>query len=241
MGDKEAMTGRFANIIVDISHEKVDRPFQYRIPEALIGKLTIGMAVIIPFGLGNKRMKGYVMEITDRVEYDEKKLKYVDSIVKDGVSARGDSLRLAWWIRENYGSTMIAALKTVLPVKKKLKQVVKKTIVCKVDMNTAAAKAEEFAKKNQNAKARLMQELATQPVLPYTLVTGKLNVTSQTIQALEKAALVEVQAEDTYRNVLPERMTELEGWKKKQLSANQSAIVTNIIRDFKAGDRKSVV
>lgn len=47
-----------------------------------------------------------------------KKLKYVDSIVKDGVSARGDSLRLAWWIRENYGSTMIAALKTVLPVKK---------------------------------------------------------------------------------------------------------------------------
>ncbi len=239
MGDKEAMTGRFANIIVDISHEKVDRPFQYRIPEALIGKLTIGMAVIIPFGLGNKRMKGYVMEITDRVEYDEKKLKYVDSIVKDGVSARGDSLRLAWWIRENYGSTMIAALKTVLPVKKKLKQVVKKTIVCKVDMNTAAAKAEEFAKKNQNAKARLMQELATQPVLPYTLVTGKLNVTSQTIQALEKAALVEVQAEDTYRNVLPERMTELEGWKKKQLSANQSAIVTNIIRDFKAGVRNT--
>ncbi len=106
-------------------------------------------------------------------------------------------------------------------------------------MNTAAAKAEEFAKKNQNAKARLMQELATQPVLPYTLVTGKLNVTSQTIQTLEKAALVEVQAEDTYRNVLPERMTELEGWKKKQLSANQSAIVTNIIKDFKAGVRNT--
>ena len=140
------MTGRFANIIVDISHEKVDRPFQYRIPEALMGKLAVGMAVIIPFGLGNKRMKGYVMEITDRVEYDEKKLKYVDSIVKDGVSARGDTLRLAWWIRENYGSTMIAALKTVLPVKKKLKQVVKKTVVCKVDMCTATAKAEEFEK-----------------------------------------------------------------------------------------------
>ena len=84
-----------------------------------------------------------------------------------------------------------------------------------------------------------MQELVTQPVLPYTLVTGKLNVTSQTIQALEKAALVEVQAEDTYRNVLPERMTELEGWKKKQLSANQSAIVTNIIKDFKAGVRNT--
>ena len=29
------MQGRFANIIVDISHEKVDRPFQYRVPDAL--------------------------------------------------------------------------------------------------------------------------------------------------------------------------------------------------------------
>ena len=127
------MTGRFANIIVDISHEKVDRPFQYRIPEALMGQLEVGMAVMIPFGLGNKRIKGYVMEITDRAEYDEHKLKAVDSIVKDGVSAQSDSMKLAWWIRENYGSTMIAALKTVLPVKKKLKQVVRKTIVCKVD------------------------------------------------------------------------------------------------------------
>ena len=59
------MTGRFANIIVDISHEKVDRPFQYRIPEALKGQLEVGMAVMIPFGLGNQRMKGNDMEITD--------------------------------------------------------------------------------------------------------------------------------------------------------------------------------
>ena len=34
------MTGRFANIIVDISHEKVDRPFQYLIPNELIGILN---------------------------------------------------------------------------------------------------------------------------------------------------------------------------------------------------------
>lgn len=112
-------TGRFANVIVDISHEKLDRPFQYRIPDALMGELEVGMAVMIPFGRGDKRIRGYVMEITDRVDYDEAKLKEVDSIVKDGIGAQDDSIRLAWWIRENYGSTMIAALKTVLPVKKR--------------------------------------------------------------------------------------------------------------------------
>jgi len=233
------MTGRFANIIVDISHEKVDRPFQYRIPEALMGQLEVGMAVMIPFGLGNKRIKGYVMEITDRAEYDERKLKAVDSIVKDGVSAQSDSMKLAWWIRENYGSTMIAALKTVLPVKKKLKQVVRKTIVCKVDTETAAARAEEFAQKHQNAKARLMQELARQPALPQPLVTGKLNVTGQTIQALEKAGLIEVQAEGTYRNVLPENIAVLNSWQKKQLSESQQAIVDSILHDYRADVRRT--
>ena len=93
------MTGRFANVIVDISHEKVDRPFQYRIPEALRGELAVGMAVMIPFGAGNKRIRGYVMEITDRNDYDEQKLKEVDSIVEDGICAQADSIRLGWWIR----------------------------------------------------------------------------------------------------------------------------------------------
>lgn len=238
------MAGRFANIIVDISHEKVDRPFQYRIPDALRGELDVGMAVMIPFGLGNKRIRGYVMEITDKIEYDESKLKAVDSIVKDGISAQSHSIKLAWWIKENYGSTMIAALKTVLPVKRKVKQMVKRTIVCKVDAGTAAAKAEGFEAKHQGAKARLMRELAATPVLPQTLVTGKLNITAQTIQAVQKAGLIEIQEEGTYRNALSEKLagSVSQGWQKKakaQLSRNQAAIVDSIAGDFSAGIRQT--
>ena len=43
----------YANVIIDISHEKVDRPFQYRIPERLRGKVEVGTPVEIPFGKGN--------------------------------------------------------------------------------------------------------------------------------------------------------------------------------------------
>ena len=35
----------YADIIVDISHEKVDRSFQYKVPEELQHKLQVGMAV----------------------------------------------------------------------------------------------------------------------------------------------------------------------------------------------------
>lgn len=234
------MTCRFANIIVDISHEKVDRPFQYRIPDGLMGKIAVGMAVTIPFGRGNKLIHGYVMEITDKASYDESRLKEIHSIVKDGVSVEGDSIRLAWWMKQNYGSTMISALKTVLPVKQKRKQLVKKTIVCLVDETAAAGKAAEFGQKHQTAKARLMQGLSVQPVLPYTLVTGKLNVTAQTIQSLEKEGLIEIQSEETYRNALPESVAQ--GWQKKtekQLSENQARIVDSIAADFRSGIRQT--
>lgn len=232
------MKGIFANIIVDISHEKVDRPFQYRIPKELMGQLEIGMSVMIPFGRGNKLIKGYVMELTDIPEYEMSKIKYVDSIVKGGVSAQEDSIRLAWWIKEHYGSTMIAALKTVLPVKQKMKQVVKKTVCCLVNAQTAYRKSEEFAGKHQTAKARLMRELAVQPMLPQLLVTGKLNITAQTIRSLEQAGLVKVTEENVYRNALPD--TSAKHWKtveRKQLSKEQQAVVDSVIGEFRQGIR----
>lgn len=234
------MTGRFANIIVDISHEKVDRPFQYRIPEELRGKIDVGTAVMIPFGKSNRLIQGYVMEVTDRAEYDEEKLKYVDCAVEGGVSVQSDSLRLAWWMKEHYGSTMIAALKTVLPVKKQVKRKVKETVLCRVDADTALSCAEAFEAKHQKAKARLMRELSMHPVLPKPLITGKLNITSQTMRALEKEGLIEIRSEETYRGALPQNMSE--GWQKKpglRLSEKQSTIVESIAEDFRAGIRRT--
>ena len=35
----------FANIIVDITHEKLDKIFQYKVPSRMEGELSIGMEV----------------------------------------------------------------------------------------------------------------------------------------------------------------------------------------------------
>ena len=47
------MAYQYADIIIDISHEKVDRPFQYRIPTQLAEEITAGTCVTVPFGKGN--------------------------------------------------------------------------------------------------------------------------------------------------------------------------------------------
>ena len=40
----------YANIIVDISHEKLDQTFQYLVPPQLEPEISEGMRVKVPFG-----------------------------------------------------------------------------------------------------------------------------------------------------------------------------------------------
>ena len=47
----------FADVIIDIQHEKLDKIFQYRIPERLEHEVEAGMAVVVPFGKGNRKIK----------------------------------------------------------------------------------------------------------------------------------------------------------------------------------------
>ena len=75
----------FVNVIVDISHEKLDRIFQYRIPEELQGKISTGMQVLIPFGMGNRTIKGYVTGVTDVPDYPVEKIKPVTGLVDGAV------------------------------------------------------------------------------------------------------------------------------------------------------------
>ena len=70
----------YADIIVDISHEKVDRSFQYKVPEELQHKLQVGMVVTIPFGNGNHERKGYVIGLSDTPAFDTSRMKELTGI-----------------------------------------------------------------------------------------------------------------------------------------------------------------
>ncbi len=110
----------YADIIVDISHENIDRTFQYRVPEDLQASVIIGSKVNIPFG-NRKEMTGYVVGLSCVPKIEEDRIRDILSVVPSGVSIDSRMLELAAWIKTNYGGTMNDALKTVLPVKKKCK------------------------------------------------------------------------------------------------------------------------
>ena len=190
----------FANIIVDITHEKLDKIFQYRVPSRLEGELPVGMEVLVPFGNGNRKTKGYVIGFSETCEYDLSKVKEIQDISRNGVAIEGKLVALAAWMKEHYGGTMIQALKTVLPIKRKENAKVKKWIRLVLDEETGKRQLDYYLEKNQRARARLLAALLDEPVLDYELVTKKLNITLPVIRALEEQGVAVLEAEQVFRD-----------------------------------------
>ena len=186
----------YADIIIDISHEKVDRPFQYRIPETLKGAVYPGVKVCVPFGRGNQPRVGYVVELSDETEYPKDKIKEILSVDEKGMNADNLQIRIAYWLKRQYGSTMITALKTVLPVKQKMSQKVRKKVVRKIGAAELGEMIALCEKKHQTAKARVLHAMEEEEILPYELLRQKLNVSAATLQSLEKQGVLEIQQED---------------------------------------------
>ena len=195
----------FANIIIDITHEKLDRIFQYRVPSRLEGELCIGMEVNVPFGKGSRLTKGYIVGFSKTCDYDLSKVKEIESVAKNSVAIEGRMVALAAWMKEHYGGTMIQALKTVLPIKQKEKAKVKRRVRLILDEEAGKKKLEEYLHKNQKARARLLAALLDEPVLDYELVTKKLNITRAVVSSLEEQNVAVLESEQVFRNPVKKR------------------------------------
>lgn len=226
----------FADIIIDIKHEKLDKIFQYRIPDRLENELKAGMEVIVPFGKGNRPVKGYVTGITDSCSYDLSKVKEITDISRDSVEIEAKLIALAAWMKENYGGTMIQALKTVLPIKQKENARVKKYLRLLLEKDAGKEKLDFYLEKNQKARARLLAALLDQPVLEYDLAVKKLHITLPVIRALEEQGVLALESEQVYRN--PVRGGSREA-PKITFTPEQQAAVSRFEQDYREGRRNT--
>ncbi|MCH5262172.1 MAG: primosomal protein N' [Lachnospiraceae bacterium] len=226
------MAQKYADVIIDISHEKVDRPFQYKIPQELSEVIYPGVRVHVPFGKGDRDKVGYVVDLSDSTDYPVDKIKTITSVDDKGITIESSRIQIAYWMKRQYGSTMIAALKTVLPVKQKLKHLEKKKVTRCLDTEQLEAMVCQCEKKHQPAKARVLRALIEEEILPYELIRQKLNVSSATLQALEKQGCLRIETESIYRN--PVKHMESEE-KRVLLSENQRNIIEDVLRDYRQG------
>lgn len=234
------MTTLYADIIIDISTESLDRTFQYRIPEGLEDAVSPGSLVMIPFGRGDRVRSGYVVNITDKPEFDPARTKDILSVKEDNKDRPvGNLLRLASWMKHDYGGTLIQSLKVVLPKKTPVKPVEKETVRLVASEEETGACIEEFTRKRQVARLRLLKALIEANAMDKRLITRKLAVGSPVIKALQERGIVEVERKTSYRNPLvsgTEQGGALHGRKVSHLTADQQEIINSVLSGYDGGD-----
>ena len=223
----------YADVIVDITHEKLDKVFQYRIPDTLKDRLCIGSEVIVSFGKGDRKIRGYVVGFSEKPDYAPEKIKPILEIDEKGMAIESRLVRLAAWMKEAYGGTMIQALKTVLPIKKKEQERTKRTLRLCLTEQEGKERLERYLEKNQKARARVLAALLDSPEMDYGLAVKKLHVTASVVRALEDQGVLKVESEREYRNP---KIQKREQNVLLRYTPEQQQAIEQFQREYLAGD-----
>ena len=223
------MKDLYADIIVDISQEKLDKTFQYLVPKEMEPEIEEGKKVRIPFGKGGREITGYVVGLSSEPKIETERIKPILAVEEQGMEIESRLISLAAWIARNYGSTMNQALKTVLPVKEKAAARERRYICLKADPKICDSLLNEYVRKHYRAKERLMRALLQKKILEYSSAIKEMKISPEVVRGFEKEELISVEKERCYRTPLP-RMLSPE--KPALLNEEQQQAVGEILEEW---------
>ena len=102
---------RYANVIVDLSADALDRVFSYAVPEGMV--IVPGQQVAVPFG--PRRVEGFVVSLSDRCALPPEKLRSVIEAVQDYPVVLPEMMALAEWMHGRYLCNLVDALRLMIP------------------------------------------------------------------------------------------------------------------------------
>ena len=101
----------YANVIVDLSADALNRLFSYRVPEGM--ELVPGQQVILPFG--PRRIEGFVVSLSGECDLPPEKIKDVIAPVQDYPVVLPELMDLAHWMHGRYLCNLVDALRLMIP------------------------------------------------------------------------------------------------------------------------------
>ena len=99
-----------AKIAVSAAPFAIDKPYSYSIPQGM--KPVAGIRVTVPFGRGNRKTEGVVLEVT---EGSAEGLKTIDACLDQEPLLSQQMLHLAAFMRERYFCSFYDCLRAMLP------------------------------------------------------------------------------------------------------------------------------
>ncbi len=107
----------FAQVIINSDALQVDKPFTYKIRPEMREKIKIGYRVLVCFGVGNKKVEGFVIGLLNDV-YEKKsniKYKYITKLCDEETLLTEDDFKIVNFLREKYMCKYIDAIRILIP------------------------------------------------------------------------------------------------------------------------------
>lgn len=85
-----------AEVIINRTAKKLNRTFDYGVPQELEDLIAVGSKVLVPFGKGEKLEEAFVVNIKEKTEYEVKDIKKLE----DNLNSK--QIELARWMAKRY-------------------------------------------------------------------------------------------------------------------------------------------
>lgn len=108
---------KYCGVVVNNQSDMVDKIFTYSVPENLVETIKIGHRVKVPFGIGNKNIDGFIVELFDSIENENNKInyKFVQSIC-DGFTLFNESdVKLIYKMKERFLCSFLDCIRVIIP------------------------------------------------------------------------------------------------------------------------------
>ena len=198
------MPDAVAKIAVSAAPYWIDKPYEYAVPDDLLGRVQPGIRVAVPFSAGNRRSEGIVLALSNKAEYE--KLKDISEVLDTEPVLTQQQIQLALFMRERFFCTVYDAVRAILPaglwfdrdgrrrVSDKTVETIRLTVPAREALDIA-----EAMKKNAPAQARILRELAPYGEMPLRELLLFMGCARTTVKKLIFTGLAESIKREVFR------------------------------------------
>ncbi len=181
----------FCQVVIDIVHQNVAKPFTYAVPEGM--RLEPGQRVAVPFGPGKK--EGIVVSLQEEAPSDlaPEKIRAVITPLEDYAAIPPELMRLAQDMAEEAHCPLAETLRLMIPAQMRGGRVhVKTEKRVRLTVSREQAEAEIAADKRGTKRSRLLSLLLDGSEIPVSELAKQVKDPREAMKKLEAEGLISV-------------------------------------------------
>lgn len=186
---------QYAEVIVDLASESVDRVFTYSVPEHLA--LEAGHRVLVPFG--SRKIEGFVMDFKSEPGMDPARIRPVLARLEDYPALLPEMIELARWMRERYHCNLVDTLRLMIPAQMRGGRVREKTVRVAALCLEGQALDAALEGLNRAPKQKALVEALRNGPLPTGVLNAMIPGADAALRALAEKGVVSIAADEVQR------------------------------------------